>query len=63
VVLGFLLRAIAWRHFDPARSRAELETLLAAAQPDGFIGHTIFWDHPLSGTRALYYNVRHTPTS
>ena len=51
--------AIAWRHFDPARSRAELETLLAAAQPDGFIGHTIFWDHPLSGTRALYYNVRH----
>jgi hypothetical protein len=37
--------AIAWRHFDPARSRAELETLLAAARPDGFIGHTIFWDH------------------
>jgi hypothetical protein len=35
--------AIAWRHLDPARSRAELETLLAAARPDGFIGHTIFW--------------------
>jgi hypothetical protein len=49
--------AIAWRHFDPARSRAELETLLAAARPDGFIGHTIFWEHPVSGARRLFYNV------
>lgn len=49
--------AIAWRHFDPARSRAELETLLAAARPDGFIGHTIFWDHRLDGARVLFYNV------
>jgi hypothetical protein len=51
--------AIAWRHFDAARSRAELETLLAAARPDGFIGHTIFWEHPVSGPRALFYNVIH----
>jgi hypothetical protein len=51
--------AIAWRHLDPARSRAELETLLAAARPDGFIGHTIFWEHPVSGPRRLYYNVIH----
>jgi Glycosyl hydrolase family 63 C-terminal domain len=51
--------AIAWRHFDAARSRAELETLLAAARPDGFIGHTIFWDHPLDGPRLLFYNVIH----
>jgi hypothetical protein len=51
--------AIAWRHFDPARSRAELETLLAAARPDGFIGHTIFWEHPVSGARTLFYNVIH----
>ena len=49
--------AIAWRHLDPARSRAELETLLAAARPDGFIGHTIFWEHPVSGPRELFYNV------
>jgi hypothetical protein len=49
--------AIAWRHFDPARSRSELETLLSAAREDGFIGHTIFWDHPLEGTRRLFYNV------
>jgi hypothetical protein len=51
--------AIAWRHFDPARSRSELETLLAAARPDGFIGHTIFWDHRLDGARVLFYNVVH----
>jgi len=51
--------AIAWRHFDPARSRAELETLLAAARPDGFIGHTIFWDHRLDGARVLFYDVVH----
>jgi predicted dithiol-disulfide oxidoreductase (DUF899 family) len=51
--------AIAWRHFDAARSRAELETLLAAARPDGFIGHTIFWEHPVSGPRRLFYNVIH----
>jgi hypothetical protein len=49
--------AIAWRHFDPARSRAELETLLAAARADGFIGHTIFWGRPVGWPRTLFYNV------
>jgi hypothetical protein len=49
--------AIAWRHFEPARSRAELGTLLAAARPNGFIGHTIFWEHPVSAPRSLFYNV------
>ncbi|HEY1775658.1 MAG TPA: hypothetical protein VGG41_05795 [Solirubrobacteraceae bacterium] len=49
--------AIAWRHFDAGRSRLELETLLGAARPNGFIGHTIFWEHPVDGARALYYNV------
>ena len=47
--------AIAWRRFDPSRSRAELESLLSAARPDGFIGHTIFWE-PLRGARSLFYN-------
>jgi hypothetical protein len=51
--------AMAWRHFDPSRSRAELETLLAAARQDGFIGHTIFWEHPVTGARVLFYNVIH----
>lgn len=49
--------AIAWRHVDPARSRRELESLLAAQQPDGFIGHTIFWNTPLVGVRRHTYNV------
>ncbi len=51
------LAAVAWRHFDDARARAELETLLRAADEDGFIGHTIFWGRPVSLTRLLFYNV------
>ncbi|HEU4979550.1 MAG TPA: hypothetical protein VFT42_11675 [Solirubrobacteraceae bacterium] len=50
------LAAVAWRHFDAGRARAELESLLAAARPDGFIGHTIFWK-PLRGARLAFYNV------
>ena len=52
------LIAIATRHFDPDRPRRELESLLAAADPDGFIGHTIFWGRPVTRTRRLFYNVR-----
>ena len=48
--------AIVWRHFDPRRSRRELETLLAAQGEDGFIGHTIFWT-ALNGGRRFIYNV------
>jgi hypothetical protein len=50
--------AIAWRRFDPARAQTELESLLAAATPEGFIGHTIFWGKPVNLPRALFYNVR-----
>jgi hypothetical protein len=49
--------AIVWRRFDPQRSRRELQSLLAAQRPDGFIGHTIFWNTPLTGARRLTYNV------
>ena len=49
--------AIAWRHVDPGRARRELESLLAAQREDGFIGHTIFWDRPLTGLRRFTYNV------
>jgi hypothetical protein len=49
--------AIVWRRFDRARSRAELESLLAAQRPSGFIGHTIFWNQPVSPLRYLFYNV------
>jgi hypothetical protein len=49
--------AIAGRHFDADHSRRELESLLAAQREDGFIGHTIFWNEPLSGSRRYTYNV------
>jgi hypothetical protein len=49
--------AIAWRRFEPARARAELESLLTAQREDGFIGHTIFWDRPVSLGRLPFYNV------
>lgn len=49
--------AMVWRHFDPARSRRELKSLLAAQREDGFIGHTIFWNTPLQGPRRFTYNV------
>jgi len=49
--------AIAWRRFEPARARTELETLLAAQRPDGFVGHTLFWERPVSLSRLPFYNV------
>ncbi len=49
--------AIVWRRFEPARARAELESLLAAQREDGFIGHTIFWNQQVSLVRSLFYNV------
>ncbi len=49
--------ATAGRRFDGDRSRRELESLLAAQREDGFIGHTIFWNKPLTGIRRYTYNV------
>jgi hypothetical protein len=49
--------AIVWRRFDQQRSRAELGSLLSAQRENGFIGHTIFWDRPVSLTRLPFYNV------
>jgi hypothetical protein len=49
--------AIVWRRFEPRRARAELESLLAAQRPDGFVGHTIFWRRPVTPLRLLFYNV------
>lgn len=49
--------AIVWRRFDRDRARAELESLLAAQRPDGFVGHTIFWRSHVSWLRLLFYNV------
>jgi hypothetical protein len=49
--------AIVWRRFDRPRARRELESLLAAQREDGFIGHTIFWNQPLTRSRRRTYNV------
>jgi hypothetical protein len=49
--------AISWRRFDADRSAQELRSLLAAQRDDGFIGHTIFWNQPLTGSRRYTYNV------
>ncbi|HEU4738214.1 MAG TPA: hypothetical protein VFS54_03925 [Solirubrobacterales bacterium] len=49
--------AIVWRRVEPARAQAELESLLAAQRPDGFVGHTIFWRSRVSLLRSLFYNV------
>jgi len=49
--------AIVWRHFEPERARTELQTLLSAQREDGFVGHTIFWDRPVSLSRLPFYNV------
>src|SRR6201994_1249216 len=53
--------AIVNRRFEPDRSRAELESLLAAQRPDGFIGHTIFWHRPVSGVRRPFYTAPPRP--
>ena len=49
--------AIAWAHFDPARARRELETLVRAGRLDGFIPHTAFWDRPAYWRRAPFYGT------
>jgi hypothetical protein len=46
--------AIAWRRIDPRRARDELRTLLRAGY-DGFLPHTVFWDHPPGWRRAPLY--------
>jgi glycogen debranching enzyme len=47
--------AIVWRHFDPARAREELRTLLRSGRLDGFIPHTVFWHESPGWRRAPFY--------
>jgi hypothetical protein len=42
---------------EPERPRRELETLMRAMRPDGFVGHVVFWDQRVSLWRSVYYNV------
>src|ERR1700689_5047512 len=50
-------QAIALRRYDSGRAERELRSLLNAQRDDGFIGHTIFWNQPLAGSRRYIYNV------
>jgi hypothetical protein len=50
--------AVAWRRFDPGRSRAELATVLRGGRADGFLPHTVFWDSPARWRRAPLYATR-----
>jgi glycogen debranching enzyme len=47
--------AIVWRHFQPARAREELRTLMRGGRLDGFIPHTIFWHDGAGWRRAPFY--------
>ncbi len=48
--------AIAMVHIDPETAQAELRTVLAAQDDDGFIGHITFWGNRLFGvTQFLNY--------
>lgn len=49
--------AIAWSRIDPQRGARELRSLVTAQEPDGHIGHTIFWDAPIRASRRPFYNV------
>lgn len=49
--------AIVRSRWDPGRARDELETLLRAMEPGGFIGHTILWARPLDRERSIRYNI------
>ena len=53
-----LMHALAWNEVDPSRAAAEVRSLAAVQQPDGLIGHTIFWDAPVRLARLAFYNVR-----
>jgi hypothetical protein len=49
--------AIVWRHFDPARAREELRTLVRGGRLDGFIRQTIFWHEGAGWRRAPFYTT------
>lgn len=49
--------ALAWARLDASAGRDELRSLVAVQEPDGFIGHTVFWDAPIRASRRPFYNV------
>jgi glycogen debranching enzyme len=53
--------AVALSHVDPERARVEMRSLLANAQPDGFVAHVTFWQREkyedLLSTYAIAYRT------
>jgi glycogen debranching enzyme len=53
--------AVVLSHFDLERARIELRSLLANAQPDGFVAHVTFWQRerfePLLSTYSIAYRT------
>ena len=53
--------AVVLSHIDPARAQIEIRSLLANAQPDGFIAHVTFWQREkfedLLSTYAIAYRT------
>jgi hypothetical protein len=49
--------AIALSHHDPARARAEVESLLLAQQPSGFVPHMVLWQAELRAQAAAEFTV------
>lgn len=44
-------------HFDRERARQEIRSLLANAQPDGFVGHVTFWQRERFETLLATYSI------
>lgn len=47
--------AIVWTHFEPARARAELRTLVRTMTREGLVPHTSFWGAPAGWRRTPLY--------
>jgi hypothetical protein len=53
--------AIALSKRDPARARAEVESLLVAAQPSGFLPHMVLWQEDVRGRAAADWPIAIDP--
>ncbi len=49
--------AVVLSHFDRARARSEVRSLLANAQPDGFVAHVTFWQREAYEAMLATYSI------
>jgi glycogen debranching enzyme len=49
--------AVALSHVDPERARIEVRSLLANAQPDGFVAHVTFWQRETYEDMLATYSI------